>query len=81
MDIDEQSVNDILDEDLERWSDFSIEEELPLLTNNCEGIGESDIDTFNATLKLDKNSENRSGSSQLAEVDITFILRVKLKKT
>ena len=75
MDIDEQSVNDILDEDLERWSDFSIEEELPLLTNNYEGIGESDIDTFNATLKLDKNSENRSGSSQHAEVDLTFILR------
>ena len=35
MDIDEQSVNDILDEDLERWSDFSIEEELPL-TNSHE---------------------------------------------
>ena len=33
MDIDEQSVNDILDldEEHEGWSDFSIEEELPLL--------------------------------------------------
>ena len=51
MDIDEHSVNDILDEDLERWSDFSIEEELPLLTNSCEEIA-SDIDTLNATLKL-----------------------------
>lgn len=54
MDIDEHSVNDILDEDLERWSDFSIEEELPLLTNSCEEIA-SDIDTLNATLKLAKN--------------------------
>ena len=46
MDIDEQSVNDILDldEEHEGWSDFSIEEELPLLTNSnfstksCEEI-------------------------------------------
>ena len=52
MDIDEQSVNDILDldEEHEGWSYFSIKEELPLLTNNCltkrcEEIA-TDIDTF-----------------------------------
>ena len=52
MDIDEQSVNDILDldEEHEGWSYFSIKEELPLLTNNCltkrckEIV--TDIDTF-----------------------------------
>ena len=53
MDIDEQSVNDILDldEEHEGWSDFSIEEELPLLKNNCltkscEKFA-TDIDTLN----------------------------------
>ena len=37
MDIDEQSVNDILDLDKEHeaLSDFSIKEELHMLTNNC----------------------------------------------
>ena len=72
MDIDEQSVNDILDldEEHEGWSDFSIEEELPLLTNNCltkscEEIA-TDIDTFNAT--LDNNtSENRHSCSTIKE--------------
>ena len=69
MDIDEHSVNDILDEDLERWSDFSIEEELPLLTNSCEEIA-SDIDTLNATLKLAKNrhtEKETEESYQLSE--------------
>ena len=73
MDIDEQSVNDILDldEEHEGWSDFSIEEELPLLTNNCltkscEEIA-TDIDTFNATLDNNTSSENRHSCSTIKE--------------
>ena len=73
MDIDEQSVNDILDldEEHEGWSDFSIEEELPLLKDNCltkscEDIA-TDIDTFNATLDNNTSSENRHSCSTIKE--------------
>ena len=60
-----------LDEEHEGWSDFSIEEELPLLTNNCltkscEEIA-TDIDTFNATLDNNTSSENRHSCSTIKE--------------
>ena len=62
MDIDEQSVNDILDLDKEHegWSYFSIEEELPLLTNNCltkscEEISTDIVDTFLNLVKIIPN--------------------------
>jgi len=37
------------------------------LTNSCEEIGASDIDTFNATLKLDKNIKESSWSKETAK--------------